>query len=577
MHRYRWTGSRQGKVHTGAIHISYDMTSLVGNDENIANTIQMYTATGADTASMTATLILLLTSLGDKARDETNRKSFGHHITSLLALLGHQPHPTYSILSSGLRALGNILIDHDIHRETCQKLNGVSILVNLLQLVASDSAGRRSPVCDGTIFELERNVLGALGNLVCDNRMLQEHVINAGAVPLIQHAAVASTSRQSRIMACNAALCLEHSTLLSDIAFHAIDNLKICKGISDLDLNVVSTAVEGLVDLVDEDGVALQDMKSSGKRQWVDDIVALAVLVLNGMVADNTEDTEHKDHVAKYHTSEAHATCLHNLSGLLSRSFKIQGPQSFQNMSRHSLQTLGQVVANLAKFPAEMFSAPSSPYPELMGIFTGSLCSVCADFDGCMRVLGAGAERGVMAAASLRLAENKAIQSAGLVGLRNLSIACHQMTSKDDTHSSITEFLAMVCTVSFNMGCINENTTLSLSGVAALRQALGNNFATLNIMEQFFNKIQGEERWDWLLHAFTQEGMAEGNKGQCECSRIVCIVVGKYATREFWERFGSTQARREAVNICANRLATFQDETVRNEASLCIKKIQEFI
>ena len=610
----------------------------------------------------TLSIVAVLTDLGDQARNEHLRNELGIHIPKMISIL-QKTTTTHQILDPTLRALGNIVIDNDANRQLSLDHGIVPILLHLLQQALDVNDQFK-------LHKIQRNLLGAISNLVCDNSTLQQYIIKAGAIPLLCRAA---TTGNAKNMACQAALCLDSSILLTTIAFDKIDEIdeidNTNKNTTSLDLQVIATVVDGLVDLVDEDGAALQEMKSSA-RNWVDSTIELAALILNTTFEEEEEEEETKDHENNNKTSsststtsttsstftltDSHAAALHNCAGLLSRSFRISGRESFNNMSSTSLTTLHCIIVQLCQLPISMYSADLSPLPETLGIFTGALSSICADLTGCVRVFQAEAEGGIMAASNIQIEQNKAIQSAGLVALRNLCLTCHQnlitdqrdqtiandlhtaamekvllssgskgacSATKDvsngmeeqkaafgavlaesprdtrdtDTHETSeaatiriyerrmknkiplpSEFCPAVCVIAFDSGCQHVNKNLALSGVALLRQAIGNTNATFEIIRSFLTAR--ENSWDWLLNGFRQDGMEDGNKGQCECARIVCLVVGKCGNINMWKDvLGCTVEKEQNVIRCAKLLIDkFEDDTLKMEGELCLERLKEF-
>jgi hypothetical protein len=216
---------------------------------------------------------------------------------------------------------------------------------------------------------------------------------------------------------------------------------------------------------------------------------------------------------------------------------------------------------------------------------TGALTSVCGDLSGCLRVFGAKATEGIVAAAGLSFDVNKAVRSAGLVSLRNLCLATHQKYAETERTGSgggcgggaaavvdvdDARFCENACSVAFS-GCKHTNKNLSLSGVAALRQAIGNTRATQFIVKSFLK----EEEWDWLLTGFTEESLEAGNKGQCECARLVCLIITSM-DEEWWGRMlGLTMERKNNIVRCIRLLGKFKDDTVKSEGLRAQAKLEQ--
>jgi hypothetical protein len=378
---------------------------------------------------------------------------------------------------------------------------------------------------------------------------------------------------------------MESPLALIGIIFSPLDGLATkeasAASSSSLDLKMMATVVEALVDVVDEDGDGLSALRSL-QRLWADDIVALLKQVLgreigvDGLIEEDVTMP----------LNEKIGAALHVTAGLLSRTFKLAGTESFASMSNTSLRTLSNIVHRLClrhTVGTLIDEESGSGLAEALGILTGALSSVCVDLVGCMRVFEANATEGIVAAAALSLDVNKAVRSAGLVSLRNLCLATHQKykakTSDGgdggdgdggvDTGDAV--FCERACVVAFS-GCKHTNKHLSLSGIAALRQSIGNTRATPFILKSFLH----EEEWDWLLTGFTEESLEAGNKGQCECARLVCLVVATFMDGEWWESMlGATMERKDNVVRCVCLLGTFKDNIVKSEGLRARAKLEE--
>ena len=566
------------------------MSSLSTSTCSLADAIQSYLE--ADD-KQSCNLSARLTHVGDQARDEEQRNVLTHVIPSLLVLIKHRPLLPSIDLATAFRALGNLLIDNDDHRQLCLEHSAVPFMVEILQSVltmsesTSSSAAAAATTTPSAAAEhsssLGKNLLGCLGNLMCDNLTLEQSVIEAGAVPLIVQAASDQDHTQEyRAMACNAALCMDSPLALVDIIF-------LPALVASIDLNVMATMVETLVDLVDENGDGLQALQSL-QRSWVDDIVALLGSIF-GCEIDEIHEIE--DDVTIPLDGKIGAA-LHVTSGLLSRTFKLAKSKSFACMSDASLQTLSSIVQHLCARHSvgTLLSEENSGLAEALGILTGALASVCGDLSGCLRVFGAKATEGIVAAAGLSLDVNKAVRSAGLVSLRNLCLATHQKYAGPKSTTAAgggggggggaaaaaavvdvddARFCENACSVAFS-GCKHTNKHLSLSGVAALRQAIGNTRATPFIIKSFLK----EEEWDWLLTGFTEESLEAGNKGQCECARLVCLIITTSMDREWWgSMLGLTMERKNNVVRCIRLLGKFKDDTVKSEGLRAQAKLEE--
>jgi len=223
---------------------------------------------------------------------------------------------------------------------------------------------------------------------------------------------------------------------------------------------------------------------------------------------------------------------------------------------------------------------------------------VCGDLTGCLRIFQAKASLGLVASAGLDLEENKGIQSGGLVALRNLCLASHQQQRQFDDQNDVKleqenpveqkastdahtmmaptqkahntfEFCSNAFTIAFN-GCKHTNVSMALAGVGTLRQAIGNTSSTIPILEALLN----EKVWEWLLSGFTDEALAVGNKGQCECARIVCLVVTVLGPKKNRWLFGKNKGRKNNVMRCIELLQKFEDPTLKMEAEKCLTALQ---
>ena len=548
----------------------------------------------ASTNKQTFNLAQHLQTLGDEARLEEKRKTYTPLLPAILDLINHRPFIPTQDLVLAVRLVGNLVVDNDAHRQLCNTENTLSSIVGIFDAVAT----KRIPEKEAR-DKLEINTCGLVGNLACDNAMLQQSLIKAGVIPLLTRVAIFGSSASSQKMASNASCCFESSKLLSSIAFYHIDHLT-SQPLPPLNHAVTESTVEALIDMIDEQDQAYEEMKRS-PRSWVNDVVALTKLILN------TIDKEEKVEVSSSTTTTGSTTTgsttatnkytgsLHVCGGLLAHTYKMTGPQTFINMSNNTLNNLSWVVARLCQHHEQKTMLIRSPeMAEALGIFNGALANVCGDLAGCLRIFQAKASLGLVASARLDLEENKGIQSGGLVALRNLCLASHQQQRQFDDQNGIKleqakqveqkastdarttmaptqeahntfEFCSNAFTIAFN-GCKHTNVSMALAGVGTLRQAIGNTSSTIPILEALLN----EKVWDWLLSGFTDEALAVGNKGQCECARIVCLVVTLLGPK----MFGKNEERNKNVMRCIELLQKFEDPTLKMEAEKCLTAIQ---
>jgi hypothetical protein len=333
------------------------------------------------------------------------------------------------------------------------------------------------------------------------------------------------------------------------------------------DCEVVGMALEALVDLTD-DPQKLNDMKdttaANGKgdkpdgeskyedaaashdgedvpRSWPESTIALSGLLLDahearssaGAAVSAIDDADDDDV----------ATAQHHCAGLLSRSYKIHGPKVYENLSRGAMATLSRVVAAYCATYGN--ASPDSAF-ETLGIYTSVLASVCGSLDGCVSCFDAEACAGLVAAADWGVDKNKAVRSAGLQALRNLCLASHrQCGNAEITTPDPSAFVQAHGILGVALRAAqHSNNNLALSGVAMLRQAVGNSAASPAVMSGLLRENVtegGASAMAWLVSAFQAEELANGNKGQCECARIVCAVVVHVAenTESLVSRVGS--------------------------------------
>jgi hypothetical protein len=576
------------------------MASLTTANSQLTHLIQSYLQTSDNT---TTPLAPHLQTLGDLARSENERVKFTKEIPPLLLLINHKPYINIVDLALAIRAIGNLVVDNDVHRQICLEHQVVPIFLDIFDAIATKKNGISSTA---KASNLERNLLGAIGNLVCDNKILQNAFIEAGIIPFIVQSTV--NGRFSK-MASNAACCFESPNLLSSIAFYNVNvtengvtERKSLVGLKEeeemdksdnsnndnlggallpkLNGSVIECVLETMIDLVDEKCVAYEKMKQSN-IPWADNTIHLTALVveeMNVLVSNNTTED-----------IQPFIGALHTCGGFLSRAYQINGENTFTNMNDDTLSKLSQIIYQMCHYHSNSTINIASPeLSEALGIFNGALANVCGNLDGCLRIFQVGAEKGLVASACIQLDQNKGIQSGGLVALRNLCLAAHQQQNQMDekketsnkgdgdsmscgTSIDTVEFCSNACEVAFN-GCKHDNVNMSLAGIGALRQAIGNTKATPNILD----KQLTEELWDWVLSGFTHESLAQGNKGQCECARIVCVVIIR-SNQEKWDNMlGKDECKLMNINRCIALLQKFNDSTLTDEASQCIDKMKEF-
>ena len=565
-------------------------------------------------------LIALLSRVGDQAREEASRGPFGQDPTLLPVLVqllcaesDARQHGSESTLSeaaardadqrvrvsaAAARALGNIVVENDENRRRCADLGAVTVLIDILKGLLID---KHSDVASNAT--LERNVLGSLGNLSCDNRFLQDAIVSSGGGQWIVRAAI---NGSARAMACNAARCLDSVLVLESIAFWHVDNNT---SINASECEVVSTVLEALFDLTD-DPEKIEDMKRSPNttanaagvtieagdgaapasaatansntdvgsplRSWPESLIALGGLILGAREAGEDSTTDNSS--GWQSDADAVLEAQHHCAGLLSQSYKIHGPTVYDNLSSGAVATLSTVVtAYCTNYDS---SSPDSAF-ETLGIYASVLASVCSSLDGCAMCFEADAFGGLVSAAKWEVDKNKAVRSTGLQALRNLCLACHQQCENEDARiPHPVAFVEANDIVGVALRAAQHaNNNLALSGVAMLRQAIGNSVASPAVMADLLRRQVGENEMSamaWLAEAFHGDGLADGNKGQCECARIVCAVIVRIAeipgtapALSDGDGLGSLEkvlgATSQSLYKCVSLLESFADAKVQQE------------
>ncbi len=577
------------------------------------------------------------------------------YLTLVLAPPADGPGP--ATVAACARALGNIVVDHDANRVRCLALGGVLPLVCALSAThggttaatASSSSSSSTTTTtttatttssshdtttgtapeDGSaassegaseeeelVARLQRNLSGALGNLVCDNPALQKAVREAGGVPVLELTALRGVSSSARIIAANAARCLEDTSLLATIGFWQVDNPASA---STVDPGVVEVALEALHDMCDEPA-HVDALKATG-RKWPQSVVALGARLLDLSQSEaaqaeakakaeaEAEASSKKNHdpgagaaaaaAAALVTAEAQLRC----AAMLTKSYLLHGDDVYL-LQRHPT-TVAQLARLVQAYTAFCVHGRPAPYTdgdlETLGIYAAVLAGLCGDFAGCRRFQSVpGAVEALVACASAQLDRNKAVRSAGLSALRNLMLACHQQAREGDDGAAaqVTEaeerdgvrpFLPPgVFAEKFDLmavaarACVHANRTCALLGVGMLRHLVGQTPGSkrmLTEMPQDPATRGGERLFDWLLTAFAGGGLARGNKGQCECARLVCVTVAKVDDEALGalvcedagggggEEEAATLAKRlDRITDCMLLLGSFADVTVNDEA-----------
>ena len=142
------------------------------------------------TNKQTFNLAQHLQTLGDEARLEEFRSNLKIPLLpAILDLINHRPFIPAQDLVLAVRLVGNLVVDNDAHRQLCNTENTLSSIVGIFDAVATKHIPEKE-----ARDKLEINTCGLVGNLACDNTMLQQSLIKAGVIPLLTRVAIFGSS-----------------------------------------------------------------------------------------------------------------------------------------------------------------------------------------------------------------------------------------------------------------------------------------------------------------------------------------------------------------------------------------------